>query len=785
MIKNWRPISLLSCFYKIWSKAVDARLEKVIDKVTSMSQKAYNKKRYIQESLINTIDTIRHCEHNGVKGAILSIDQKKAFDSVYHGYMREVYRFFGFGPGFIRLLETIGTKRSARIIFENNKLSCEISLDRGFAQGNSPSPKKYNIGEQILLFRLEFDPHVRGVYNNFLIPRHIEAENTRFPMIEQAVNAGLVVDDELKETERRNSAFADDTTGAYLRTAENLSLVKNILYEFGQVSGLETNIEKTSLMPVGLLTEILEPEIIALGFDIVDEIKCLGMTINNRSSSLENHFDEKILKVRQLIGSWSRFNLSLPGRIAISKTMLISQLGYIGCIVTPTAAQLTTLQTLIDAYVKGNVVIAADRLYLKPTDGGLGLIKLSHYFAALQCSWVKRCSVNINDQWRWTLAVSCNFQLDLLRVDNISATFHPILFNIAKSFGCLQTEYWKLHENFLQAPLVDNIFFLRQAPERRRPVRGCVDRNLLGHDFYDRNNKALRNLRMSSLLRGDRIVSREVLNRTTGLIFSEAVYMHLSTAAAFAKTKYANKDNSNGTALPLKWLLGRIKKGSKRFRTIIGYSEVNNNPITDLRVVQTFFGIIDNPVPANTVLKALYGCWNWNFLGNRMRTFCFQFYNNSLSVGARLRARYVAGGVNIDDRCSFCIKAGYAVPGRETFIHLFFECPQLIRIRDFIIRTYHTASEDERTKKMFCVAGYNHVGSVTYNFFVLMTSIFYNYIIWQSRNKKTIPSIATICNEIDNYFDNAAICSKFVYDLALENGTPICRRWRERHNRRG
>jgi hypothetical protein len=133
-------------------------------------------------------------------------------------------------------------------------------------------------------------------------------------MIELAVNAGLVVDDELKETERRNSAFADDTTGAFLRTAENLSLVKNILYEFGQVSGLETNIEKTSLMPVGLLTENLEPEIIALGFDIVSEIKCLGMTINNRSSLLENHFDEKILKVRQLIGSWSRFNLSLPGR---------------------------------------------------------------------------------------------------------------------------------------------------------------------------------------------------------------------------------------------------------------------------------------------------------------------------------------------------------------------------------------------------------------------------------------------------------------------------------------
>jgi hypothetical protein len=49
-------------------------LEKVIDKVTSLAQKAYNKKRYIQEALINTIDTIRHCEQNGINGVILSID---------------------------------------------------------------------------------------------------------------------------------------------------------------------------------------------------------------------------------------------------------------------------------------------------------------------------------------------------------------------------------------------------------------------------------------------------------------------------------------------------------------------------------------------------------------------------------------------------------------------------------------------------------------------------------------------------------------------------------------
>ncbi len=243
-IKNWRPISLLSCFYKIISKAVDARLERVIDKVTSLAQKAYNKKRYIQEALINTIDTIRYCEHNGVSGVLLSIDQKKAFDSVFHPYMREVYRFFGFGPEFIKLLDTIGTNRTARILLDYGNISNEFDLDRGFAQGNSPSPKKYNIGEQILLFRIEYDPMICGVYNSFLIPRTITDGVLERPLWDMAVRKGLALDPELKENNRKTSAFADDTTAGLKRCAENLRIVKKVLLDFGEISGLETNVEK-------------------------------------------------------------------------------------------------------------------------------------------------------------------------------------------------------------------------------------------------------------------------------------------------------------------------------------------------------------------------------------------------------------------------------------------------------------------------------------------------------------------------------------------------------------
>jgi hypothetical protein len=43
-LKNWRPISLLNCIYKIIAKALDNRLKKISEIVLSRSQKPQNAK---------------------------------------------------------------------------------------------------------------------------------------------------------------------------------------------------------------------------------------------------------------------------------------------------------------------------------------------------------------------------------------------------------------------------------------------------------------------------------------------------------------------------------------------------------------------------------------------------------------------------------------------------------------------------------------------------------------------------------------------------------------------
>jgi hypothetical protein len=102
-IKNWRPISLLNCVFKVIAKAVDNRLKSINDILLSRAQKGFTKKRHIQECIINIVETISYSESAGIPGFVLALDMAKAFDTVRHDFMNHVYRFFGIGPNFIKI----------------------------------------------------------------------------------------------------------------------------------------------------------------------------------------------------------------------------------------------------------------------------------------------------------------------------------------------------------------------------------------------------------------------------------------------------------------------------------------------------------------------------------------------------------------------------------------------------------------------------------------------------------------------------------------------------------
>ena len=53
-LKKFRPISLINCSFKIFAKAMNNRLIKIVDRLISSNQPAFIKGRYILESVVCT-----------------------------------------------------------------------------------------------------------------------------------------------------------------------------------------------------------------------------------------------------------------------------------------------------------------------------------------------------------------------------------------------------------------------------------------------------------------------------------------------------------------------------------------------------------------------------------------------------------------------------------------------------------------------------------------------------------------------------------------------------------
>ena len=110
------------------------------------------------------------------------------------------------------------------------------------------------------------------------------------------------------------------------------------------------------------------------GLTIADNITILGMNIKADLSNLLDCHNIAIEKIRKIIAFWQRFNLSLLGRIGITKNLLLyfRKSTILGCIITPDMAQFKTLSGMIEKFVVGRLN-AKIRLYLPINLSGLGL----------------------------------------------------------------------------------------------------------------------------------------------------------------------------------------------------------------------------------------------------------------------------------------------------------------------------------------------------------------------------------------------------------------------------
>ena len=172
---------------------------------------------------MNILQFIKKGKLKNKRLALLAIDFKKAFDSVSHEYILEILKFFNYSDYMIKIVRTAMKKKIASIMTESGIISFFEILCR-VAQGDSPSGLIFILALEPLLWKLSLDLGVDHLI--FANGSHV-----------------------------RDSSYADDVFILVNSEPENIFNIKTVLDEFGKLSGLIINVQKTQILPLNLLPD--------------------------------------------------------------------------------------------------------------------------------------------------------------------------------------------------------------------------------------------------------------------------------------------------------------------------------------------------------------------------------------------------------------------------------------------------------------------------------------------------------------------------------------------------
>lgn len=97
-LSNYRPISILPLFAKLFERLMLNRIIAFIEKfnILTTRQFGFRKGRSTTEALVSVVSELQEALNNSEKSILLCIDFCKAFDTIHHGIMLEKLAHYGF-----------------------------------------------------------------------------------------------------------------------------------------------------------------------------------------------------------------------------------------------------------------------------------------------------------------------------------------------------------------------------------------------------------------------------------------------------------------------------------------------------------------------------------------------------------------------------------------------------------------------------------------------------------------------------------------------------------------
>ena len=397
-LKNWRPLSLINCDAKLFTKLLTRRFNVVLPKLINPYQTGFLPDRLISDNgwVNNTLMSHFRSVATDVPAVAVLLDQEKAYDRVHPRYLELVMLRFGFPSSLVSCLGSLffGTKISVSI---NGWLAHPISQLRGLRQGDPLSPLLFNLAFEPLLRTVLACPLLSGVS---LLPDRvpISAANRCTPLkasdLARLYSAG-VLDDTLVPRFKLLS-YADDLE-VFLSSPAEWPVLLKLLGMYSKASNAKVNISKTEL--VSLSGERYpEWEVIASSTGVschdkhsVSSVRYLGYPLYSTDKQLLAYLDGIKLKISRHATILSSRGLSVRGASLVANSLLMSKLWHILRVVPVPESWLNEIRAIVLKFVcpfwprPSWSTLCRTKKY-----GGLGLVDLHSQRYALHMIYLQR-----------------------------------------------------------------------------------------------------------------------------------------------------------------------------------------------------------------------------------------------------------------------------------------------------------------------------------------------------------------------------------------------------------
>uniref|UniRef100_A0A1A8GMK6 Reverse transcriptase domain-containing protein n=1 Tax=Nothobranchius korthausae TaxID=1143690 RepID=A0A1A8GMK6_9TELE len=246
-------------------------------------------KRHISNNIRLVLDILDYSDLILDDSFILFLDFYKAFDSIEHEFIFLSLKKFGLGDFFCNAIKTLYSGANSSIRMKNGTTS-RFCLNRGVRQGCPISPYLFLLCTQILASYIANSP-MKGI--------------------------------NIADREVVISQLADDTT-IFLKNANQVSIALKIIDDFSKASGLILNLNKCQLLPINNCNDQS-----ICNIAIQHEVTYLGLIIcKDQKTRITSNFSPIIKKTQSKLNQWLQRDLSLRGRVLLSKAEGLSRLTY-------------------------------------------------------------------------------------------------------------------------------------------------------------------------------------------------------------------------------------------------------------------------------------------------------------------------------------------------------------------------------------------------------------------------------------------------------------------------